>query len=499
VNKEEKKAKTPKYKKISKKSILTSPSKKKIDYSDDSFSNSIEENNKKRQIQSPNRSKVNFNVKNEISQKKKINYKTNSHKNEDSFHIERLNTTTVKRSKSSISKNIKNNNSQKSKTRIPTPTYYNKKSKKYYYSKIMNKTFYNPKRKNIDFEINDHNKFYNNNIDNEENNRNKIINKNFSQYNSDGEEFEIELSNSDNKMSSLERVNNKDESKQFEYIKPIKQKDNNNYYSSSQNSRKSTDKIKDLNSSGLHLKKIIDKQSFSLSNQNNSNFFLDKIERKNSNSIDNNKKLKKIDKTNLHYKFFSNDYNYSPFQNSERITMEQYLKSPMNKKINLNNIKYNINHFQNNSISSFTPRINNNYLIPENINYIPINLNKEDIYSNRPKDYDPDFNFNLIKLEFNNKNNSNGLFYNNIKYDFDLKNEFNNIVRNCNKRFNSNSSINFNNNFSRIALNNNSQREYIDDYYGTKPKNKNFNFNNIFPQKKKIKFIKIGKTNFQEE
>ena len=165
------------------------------------------------------------------------------------------------------------------------------------------------------------------------------------------------------------------------------------------------------------------------------------------------------------------------------------MKNP--KKIN-NNIT---NQFDRtyNSITPLKRKLFPNNFIQdfnlENNDSLPININKQNNYIIKkiPKDYDPDFNFNYIELGLNN-NFPYSKVYNNYKSDYEYKNDLT-VNLNKNKNFNK---LNANYNLSKTSLNifqkENNELKKIQ------------NINDIFPPtKKKIKFIKIGKTNYKDE
>ena len=503
------------------------------DESNNIHSYSKEEKNKKKNSDNLIKTKVNFDLNNPINKstisndnltKKKINSNRND---KNSLEIEMFNSNLSKRSKSSKNKNI---NIQINKSRKNTPT--NNNEKKYNNSirkltspdkrqinnsildknnnSILDKNNNSILDKNIEIEqkkinqkikenkdnndekiINqiqndnkeNNNKENNNNQNQENNNQNNKMSN--SEYKFDNEELDIESSSSEKKNISLGKIN-KYQIKSYDNIIPINKKILNSSLQNSISSIEKKDKI-EFNQNIKIVDQNINKKLDSPNKINinfNKKIFTSPIYKK---SVI---KIKQLSKENSEKNINTNDYNIIQFPISERVLIEKNLQKT--KKIN-----YNITNQFNKSYNSITPLKKNlspNNFIPdinlENNISLPTNIKKPNnyIFDKRPKDYDPEFNFNFIELGFNNNFSYNKL-NNNDKSDIGSKNNLN-----LNKRKNLNK-LNSNYNLSKTSLN-------IFQKENNEIKNTQniININDIFPSsKKKIKFIKIGKTNYKDE
>ena len=459
------------------------------------------------------KTKVNFDIKSSFN-KSKIsndnisNKKISSNLDEYSLHIKKSNSNLSKRSKSGKYKRI---NIQINKSRKNTPTknnekkYNNKKrkltspDKKHIDNPILDKNNENEEKKiyqkiKINQDNNEENVHYNRiqneNIENQnqenKNQNNKILN---SEYEYDNEEFDIELSNTEKKIIPLGNTN-KFQIKSYDNILPITKKVLNSSRENSISSIENNNK-KELNKNIKIIDKIVQKNLNSPNKNNisfNKNVFTSPMIKKTVMKIE-KKNIKKLKKENSENNINTNDFSLNQLPISERVLIGKYFKNP--KKIN-NNITNQFNKTYN-SITPLKRQLFPNNFIQEfnleNNESLPININKQNNYiiKKLPKDYDPDFNFNFIELGLNN-NFPYSKVYNNYKSDYEYKNDLT-VNLNKNKNFNK---LNANYNLSKTSLNifqkENNELKKIQ------------NINDIFPPtKKKIKFIKIGKTNYKDE
>ena len=306
-------------------------------------------------------------------------------------------------------------------------------------------------------------------LNNQINNKKNIFSEN------EKEEYEMESVDLENKGVTLVKV--KKSHKSCDSVKKI----------SSHISRRN---LKEKNKSSiLNLKKRfgekIDKNNFSYSNIYNQNKLFSKTKEKNDfllkRIILEKEKEKSQRKNNT-----IDSINKINLNENDKIIMKQYLKNPIKNKNNM------IEHLKHNSFNALSPKLNQNTFINDvNKEYNNLENKNQNLNNIRPKDYDPDFNFNLIELKIDNKYSPPLLFNNNfVKYEQNGR---------YNNKFNLNNSPNINN-FSKTYLNN-FYKDFIDCYSSKITPKKNVNFNDVLPlsQRNKIKFIKIDKKNYKEE
>ena len=220
---------------------------------------------------------------------------------------------------------------------------------------------------------------------------------------------------------------------------------------------------------------------------NNNNYF--KISLSNEKKIDYFEKKKKKSKKDL---YLNIDKQTSP------PTEEKQKKGQIQNNDNLQNNNYNIYnqnsrmhkikyyHRPSNSVvlNTNNNNINNKYYYiqehntNEKINPLIIKNKKKYFNVIRPKEYDRDFNYNIIDIELEPKNNPQNLFiFKSIKSE---KNINENIIGNQhNRRKSVNNNMKFTKTFSPQGF----HKEII-DCYGTTVYKKNINFNEQFPPSK---------------
>ena len=503
--------------KINLNSFITNKKKfEKDDSNNNLYSDSKEEKGKRKLSDNLSKTKVNFDIKKFIHKSKMSNdnlsnKKISSNLDENSLQIKKSNLNLSKRSKSGKYKKI---NIQINKSRKNTPTKNKEKKnnniirkvtspeKKPINNPILDQNIENEQKKiNQKIKVNQDNNvenIYDNKIENENNenqNQENIIQNNKisnSEYENDNEEFDRESSSSEKKIISLEKID-KSQINSYDNILPFTKKGLNSSGENSMYLIEKNDK-KELNKNI----KTIDKNiqiHLNSPNKNNTNLnkkiFTSPLYKKSVMKIEKTI-IKKVIKDNSENNINTNDFSLNQFPISERVVIEKYLKK--SKKIN-NNITNQFNKTYN-SISPLNRKLSTNNFIPdlnlENNISLPLNINKPNYYiiKQRPKDYDPDFNFNFIELGLNN-NLPYSKLYNNNKSDIEYKNGLN---INLSKSNNYNT-LNANYNLSKTSLN-----IFQKENNELKKTQNILNFNDIFPSSKKtIKFIKIGKTNYKNE
>ncbi len=282
--------------------------------------------------------------------------------------------------------------------------------------------------------------------------------------------------------------------------------------------RVGNNKVKENNNSKYETliteRNVINQQSFKqienndiLSNQNikkkNINNTINNNNNNLRNSISNEKKIDYFQKA-------KNKYKKDIYLNIERQSSPTTEEKQKNEQIQINDISHNNNyniynqnsrmykikyyHRPSNSvvINTNSNNINNKYYVQdqntnEKINPLNIKHKKNYYQNNQPKEYDRDFNFNIIEVELEPKNNPQNLFiFKSIKSE---KNINDNILGNQNKR--RRQSVNNNMKFTKTFSPQGFHKEII-DCYGTTVYKKNINFNEQFPpSRNKLKTINL--------
>ena len=219
---------------------------------------------------------------------------------------------------------------------------------------------------------------------------------------------------------------------------------------------------------------IINLKSIPIISQNNSNQSLINNEKNPSVQIEDNLFLEKLIKDENEL----NDNFYNSNQNKNNI-----LNNKINQiNLNLNNNKI-INHHKYNSISINTNKklSSNNIFNPSDYLISPRKFEpkkKKIFINNTPKDYDPNFDFNFIQLNFEKNIPQNLSMTKNVYSEKDIRQNRNN------KKFQ------FNNNkqtiFTRTFSPNDYHKEIIDSY-GNQVYKRNLKFNDILPSTKQSK------------
>ena len=303
----------------------------------------------------------------------------------------------------------------------------------------------------------------------------------------EGEDYEIESSILEKKIENSK----KDEIKVLEYINPISKNEIEDY------SIKSIEK-KDNKTSNILNKNNI--QKIENIEDKNINFPITNNKTKIGNKISQTPNYKRKTVMKIKKKIFTSESENNIINTlkednsislSERSLIDQFLRNPISKKVYHTYKKY-----KTVSINSMIPKLYSNHLIRDinlenNNNLNNLKQKKNYFTDNRPKDYDPDFNFNLIQLKIENVPSNS--FYKNYKFDN------NNDIHYDDSNKNNITNYSFNNNYSKNYFNG-FQKDFIESSR-TKASKKILNFNDILPpsSKKKVKFIKIGKTNYKDE
>ncbi len=298
----------------------------------------------------------------------------------------------------------------------------------------------------------------------------------------------------------------------------IQNRNNNNSENLMINSiynRVGNNKIKENNSKFETLnieRNLLNQQSFKQI-ENNDNSLIQNMKKDNNNNIinNNNNNLrnnilngKRID----YFEKVNKKYQKDLYLSIERKTSPQKEEKQKNEQIQINENSHNNNyniynqnskihkmkyyHRPSNSvvINTNNNNINNKYYYIQDQNsnekINPLNIkNKKKYYDNKTKEYDGDFNYNIIELEPNNIPQKFFIFKS-IKSE---KNINDNILGNQNKR--RKQSVNNNMKFTKTFSPQGFHKEII-DCYGTTVYKKNINFNEQFPpSKNKLKNLNL--------
>ena len=298
----------------------------------------------------------------------------------------------------------------------------------------------------------------------------------------------------------------------------IQNRNNNNSENLMINSiynRVGNNKIKENNSKFETLnieRNLLNQQSFKQI-ENNDNSLIQNMKKDNNNKIinNNNNNLrnnilneKRID----YFEKVNKKYQKDLYLSIERKTSPQKEEKQKNEQIQINENSHNNNYNiynQNSKIHKmkYYHRPSNSVVINTNNNNIynkyyyiqdqnsnekinPLNIkNKKKYYDNKTKEYDGDFNYNIIELEPNNIPQKFFIFKS-IKSE---KNINDNILGNQNKR--RRQSVNNNMKFTKTFSPQGFHKEII-DCYGTTVYKKNINFNEQFPpSKNKLKNLNL--------
>ena len=299
----------------------------------------------------------------------------------------------------------------------------------------------------------------------------------------------------------------------------IQNRNNNNSENLMINSiynRVGNNKIKENNSKFETLnieRNLLNQQSFKQI-ENNDNSLIQNMKKDNNNNIinNNNNNLrnnilngKRID----YFEKVNKKYQKDLYLSIERKTSPQKEEKQKNEQIQINENSHNNNyniynqnskihkmkyyHRPSNSvvINTNNNNINNKYYYiqdqnsNEKINPLNIKNKKKYYYDNKTKEYDGDFNYNIIELEPNNIPQKFFIFKS-IKSE---KNINDNILGNQNKR--RRQSVNNNMKFTKTFSPQGFHKEII-DCYGTTVYKKNINFNEQFPpSKNKLKNLNL--------
>ena len=299
----------------------------------------------------------------------------------------------------------------------------------------------------------------------------------------------------------------------------IQNRNNNNSENLMINSiynRVGNNKIKENNSKFETLnieRNLLNQQSFKQI-ENNDNSLIQNMKKDNNNKIinNNNNNLrnnilneKRID----YFEKVNKKYQKDLYLSIERKTSPQKEEKQKNEQIQINENSHNNNyniynqnskihkmkyyHRPSNSvvINTNNNNINNKYYYiqdqnsNEKINPLNIKNKKKYYYDNKTKEYDGDFNYNIIELEPNNIPQKFFIFKS-IKSE---KNINDNILGNQNKR--RRQSVNNNMKFTKTFSPQGFHKEII-DCYGTTVYKKNINFNEQFPpSKNKLKNLNL--------
>ncbi len=299
----------------------------------------------------------------------------------------------------------------------------------------------------------------------------------------------------------------------------IQNRNNNNSENLMINSiynRVGNNKIKENNSKFETLnieRNLLNQQSFKQI-ENNDNSLIQNMKKDNNNNIinNNNNNLrnnilngKRID----YFEKVNKKYQKDLYLSIERKTSPQKEEKQKNEQIQINENSHNNNyniynqnskihkmkyyHRPSNSvvINTNNNNINNKYYYiqdqnsNEKINPLNIKNKKKYYYDNKTKEYDGDFNYNIIELEPNNIPQKFFIFKS-IKSE---KNINDNILGNQNKR--RKQSVNNNMKFTKTFSPQGFHKEII-DCYGTTVYKKNINFNEQFPpSKNKLKNLNL--------
>ena len=298
----------------------------------------------------------------------------------------------------------------------------------------------------------------------------------------------------------------------------IQNRNNNNSENLMINSiynRVGNNKIKENNSKFETLnieRNLLNQQSFKQI-ENNDNSLIQNMKKDNNNNIinNNNNNLrnnilneKRID----YFEKVNKKYQKDLYLSIERKTSPQKEEKQKNEQIQINENSHNNNyniynqnskihkmkyyHRPSNSvvINTNNNNINNKYYYIQDQNsnekINPLNIkNKKKYYDNKTKEYDGDFNYNIIELEPNNIPQKFFIFKS-IKSE---KNINDNILGNQNKR--RRQSVNNNMKFTKTFSPQGFHKEII-DCYGTTVYKKNINFNEQFPpSKNKLKNLNL--------
>ncbi len=168
--------------------------------------------------------------------------------------------------------------------------------------------------------------------------------------------------------------------------------------------------------------------------------------------------------------------NYNLYTQNPKSYKTKIIHRPSNSLV-LNRINNNINN------TYYHETNNNEYSVPSTFK----NFNKKIIIDSRPKDYDPEFTFNILQVEVDKSKSPQNFVIKSNKSEKSINEDLkiNSVIP---KRRKSLNNINFNKPLSPQDF----HKEII-DYEGTTVYKKNINFNEQFPpSKNKLKIINIG-------